>query len=105
MMTFQDDNLVLRGNKNAIRDGLQELAIAGAVDRQWWTNNDRIRFRATRFAPKARVRQAKSTPSRLLDNIRQGFQYHYSGQVLPINVAEMSATAVMVVRPTRGGNP
>ncbi|MHB8743334.1 MAG: hypothetical protein ACYC9L_09420 [Sulfuricaulis sp.] len=105
MMTFQDDNYVPLENKNAICNGMEKLAIAGAVERRRWAKNDRIRFRAVRFAPKAWVGQVKSTPGRSLDNMRQGFQDHCRGQVLPINIAEMSATAVVVVRPTRGGNP
>lgn len=91
--------------ENAIRHGIEEMAIGGVVDVRLWEENDQIHIRVTNPIPKVRARQAKSTPGQSLDNIRQRFQSHYSGQASLISVEEDGRFTVTVVLPTRGGNP
>jgi two-component system sensor histidine kinase AlgZ len=91
--------------ENAIRHGIEEMASGGVVDVRLWEENDQIHIRVTNPIPKVRARQVKSTPGQSLDNIRQRFQSHYSGQASLISVEEDGRFTVTVVLPTRGGNP
>lgn len=47
---------------NAIRHGMEEIAIGGVVDGRWWEENDQIHIRVNDPIPTVRARQAKSTP-------------------------------------------
>jgi len=90
--------------ENAIRHGIEELAGGGVVNVRLWEENDQIHIRVDNPLPKARAKQAKSTPGQSLDNIRQRFQSHYGEQALLQSTEEDDRFIVTVVLPTRGGN-
>ncbi|MBI3571140.1 MAG: sensor histidine kinase [Gammaproteobacteria bacterium] len=91
--------------ENAIRHGIEELPAGGTVDVRLWEENDRIHIRVTNPLPKARSKQAKSTPGQSLDNIRQRFQSHYGEQATLTSAEENGLFTLTVVLPTRGDNP
>ncbi len=91
--------------ENAIRHGIEELPAGGTVDVRLWEENDRIHIRVTNPLPKARPKQAKSTPGQSLDNIRQRFQSHYGEQAVLTSAEDNGLFTLTVVLPTRGDNP
>lgn len=91
--------------ENAIRHGIEELPAGGTIDVRLWEDNDRIHIQVTNPLPKARSKQAKSTPGQSLDNIRQRFQSHYGAQAALTSAEDNGLFTLTVVLPTRGDNP